>query len=380
VLSAQTVEFDVDSDVGDSFLDMIAEGGPEPVLNCDAMYFVRPSVRMLFHCEVGNTLERAAAIRKAAKPLLMQAASSPGPIRDAIESGQLYGTEFDWHFYSGTQPDAATRLPLVGEFYGDDGSQTFSLLLARMYCYDQDQFEAREAIIYPPGIDRYLVWWDAPVATDPTGALGVFGEDNYVHGRAKTAGKLEVYGRGNKLVDGALYRLDAFVGGGAESVLLRQASTITIPSVLVDVDTLRAQAQACGGCYFADDANITGSFHPLPGLVFAEGDVYLSDSDMQAIYTLVSATGDITISGHSNELQGSSEFGLALAIAFEGEIKISGDKNHLVGENLALQAPVRVSGSQNLVHGLILGRSVVVTGSGNILTDGTHPHDPGPIP
>ncbi len=172
-----------------------------------------------------------------------------------------------------------------------------------------------------------------PAASDANGSpvlwaedsVKVSGSNNVLCGTAHSNGIVRITGQSNT-VSGQFEYVDAFRANSHNTVTPVEVAAATMPAPPHDIAYYRAQAQS-GGTYFPGAADIGAA--GLTGLIFAEGRIHVSGSDVVATVTLVSAAGEIGISGSHHHLTAAVD-GL-LAYTGTGDAFISGSNNTYEG-------------------------------------------------
>ena len=132
-----------------------------------------------------------------------------------------------------------------------------------------------------------------------------------------------------------------------------------------------ARGAAMGsGTYAPGNLVITEGNLPASGVVFAEGSITLAVDGLSGRWTFVSATGNVSVRGDDVIVE--PYIGNTTAIAFQGDVSVAGNGGLLVGELHAPRGSFDVTGSGNTLLGIFVGAGVQLTGSRNVLTDGTH--------
>ena len=121
----------------------------------------------------------------------------------------------------------------------------------------------------------------------------------------------------------------------------------------------------------AGDLTLTAANLPPEGVVFAEGALRFDASDTSGNWTLVSGRGEVVIVGADNTIE--PYLGNVIAISFGRGVSVEGPRNALTGELFAPRGTLQVEGDHNVLAGLFFGLAVRVSGSENVLSDGTHP-------
>jgi hypothetical protein len=344
-------------------------------LNCDEVVFARLGLRSIVQNVPAMGPEFAASMRSRAKILTLAAVvASQSVLHGYLERGLLAGLEFDWFFPHGAEAPTSYRLPGVVEAYvlGPDGEPR---LVARIYGYDTQQYAKRRAVVqmmitHPMRV--YPVWTEDVVTASgsPECMLAISGMGNAFHGRSVVADALFLTGLNNALLDGLLVGGESVVQARNQVGPVLHGDFATAPAVPFSETSARNLARASGH-YFSGDVSLDAEDLPAAGLVFAEGTLRVNASGFSGRVTFVSASGAVHLSGEGDSLR--PYLADVLAISFAQKVIVSGDGNAFLGELHAPQGSVEVPGSGNTLVGILAGRSVCVSGSRNVISDGTHP-------
>lgn len=351
-------------------------GDPEPDMNCDELVFPRANLKVLIQNDRPSDPDRSAELRSLGKSF----------VRDAVlpnlpQSHPIHGIELEW-FLSGYSPvpPPQDRMPIDVELWSADELGEPQDLLARVYLYRRAQYNSRtaalEGVVGHP-LRSFDVWADNVVThLGPSGngfdyfdTLLVVGGGSEFYGPIASDTAVKLTGGINVFHDEVLYTTWVYTQwyDPVSPYLVAEAEA---PSFDHDVDEARAYALEHGS-YFPASVDLAGSNLPPSGVIFAEGDIRFLDSNREGRWTFVSAAGDVKIEGDDNRIRC---FALGVtAAAFSGRVRVTGDDNSILGELLAPEGLLKISGSRNSIHGILVAESVVIAGQDHLISDGTHP-------
>ena len=344
-------------------------------LNCDEVVFARLGLRSIVQNVPAMGPEFGGRMRWQAKLLTVATVvGSESVLHSYFEQGLLAGLEFDWFFPTGGQAPTTNRLPGEVEVFvlGPEGERE---LVAKVYGYDAQQYAKRRSmvqmmIMHPMRV--YPVWTEDVVtaAGGEESPLAITGMTNRIHGRAAAGGALFLTGIENALVDGAIVSGESVIFPRNQVASLTHGDVGGGPSVPFTEPEARNLARS-SGLYAAGDLELDADDLPTSGIVFAEGTIHVNACDLAGRYTFVSASGAIHFHGGRSALR--PYLSDVLAVSFAQGVAVSGDGNAFLGELHAPQGTVEVTGSRNTLVGILAARSVAITGSHAVVSDGTHP-------
>ncbi len=362
--------------------------GPESEWNCLAIEVVERGLWSITPNYRSGEAEYEDKIRVLTKELLAETVfASNGQIGQWRDDGTLYGVEFDVFLNDPTQkPQPGEYLSVLGRVQGNGLDGTYGPL-GKMYCYDQELYEARaQAIADMMGgvpLAEHQIWMGEVLhATAATGTpLKLVGNSNTFYGDAKTHGSARIGGDFHLVQNHMRYRLGVSVhGDGHELGELEPEGVVPYLRTRNKAAWYRAQAIAAGTYFSGDvvivpDANgapMTLSGVPVSGIVYSAGSISVEGSNLTAVLTLVSAE-DISISASSSSITAAADGVLAYADSREcgAAISLDGNSNLLRGVVLAPRSEFRLSGSSNTFFGRSVARRITVSGSENFVSDGT---------
>lgn len=126
---------------------------PQPALNCQVLELIDPAIRSIVQVPTNVDAATETALRRLAEGFMENVIlGSSGQMNLWYQEGTLYGVEFDWFFVPSMQPPVGEILPTIGEIVGYQDSPTAGadptpILLASVYCYNEEQFNLRQAAI-----------------------------------------------------------------------------------------------------------------------------------------------------------------------------------------------------------------------------------------
>lgn len=347
-------------------------GGTEGDMNCFEIVFARSGLRAIVQNfpDMGEGFTQNQ--RTLAKWLTREVAFRPGnAIHSYLESGELYGIEFDW-FFPGPVGLARPSLPRSVDVHlsarGEEGpfAEVYGFLAGEYAAYKL----AVEGMIGHP-MESFVVWEPETLCTGAA-RLTLVGQQNQLQGPLLAGGDVRLAGYGN-VVDGPLWVAGLFQRTeGNRTSFVGRCDGVPLPNPGVHLETLRAEARS-NGTYFPGDALLATNAPPT-GVVFAEGHLTVAASGWSGAWTLVSASGDVELAGDDLALQ--PGVSTVTAIAFSGSVRVSGDRVRAVGELHAPQGTLDVSGSSNTLLGAFTAGGAIVGGDANLLSDGTRLPDP----
>lgn len=350
-------------------------GDTEGELNCDELSFPRAGLRLVMQAEADAGAERRAELRVLAKIAIRRSIlEADGLLADLHDKGAIAGLEVDWFFPGGAMAPSPDDLDVVGELWGTDDVGE-PVLHARVHAYDEAQYTQRvakiEAMLGHP-MHTYDVWaGDVLTSVGAAKDLQVFGAANSFHGRAASAGDLRLIGPSNCSPDGLAavgkIEVEPSCTVGSEEKL----ATLSVLAPAIGEKDARALAKA-SGTYSAGSLFVSPWSLPANGTVFAEGDIVVWSNGVERQWTLTSGSGDIIVLGSGNTIRPHTHS--TAALAYDGSVVLLGGWNHLEGELMSVASPLYVLGNWNLLHGILVGEGLLIGGSGNVVTDGTHPH------
>ncbi len=343
-------------------------------LNCDEVIFPRRGLRSIVQNVPAMGPEFAASMRRRAKTLTLAAVlGSNSVLHSYYQQGILAGLEFDWFFPNGNQAPTTYRLPGIAEIFVL-GAESEPRLVARVYGYDAPQYDKRRATVqmmisHPMRV--YPVWAEDVLSScgGHGSPLAITGFANAFHGRVAASDALALTGMQNLLMDGALASGETFVNPHNQVAFLLHADLAPAPSVPFAEDAVRSGARSTG-TYAAGDLVIDEEHLPPAGIVFAEGSIRVDTTGAVGRYTFVSASGSVQFRGDGNAFR--PFLADVLAVSFSERVVLSGEQNQFLGELHAPLGTLEVTGSDNCLLGILVGASASVTGSSNVVTDGTH--------
>jgi hypothetical protein len=339
-------------------------------------FFPRSGVQVLFPNDDPADAERSAQTRKGAKLLYERVVLElGGALSGYLATGQLAGVEIEWYPDAASDPVNSNRLPALAEIWELDETGA-SVLRARMLAYNTAQLQARDAeLVVAQGgaLASWTVWANAGMAATGGADEGVrvTGSDNDMHGRVDSAADVSVISTGNEFVDGVRYVGQFSLNAQSTAYSSKAVTSISSPAVPFTEATARSEALAAG-TYYAGDVEFTSLAPPPAGLVFAEGDIRVTGLQLAGSWTFASATGKVVISGDQNTMTPYKDF--VAAVAFAGRVAVTGDGNQISGELHAVGDSLLISGSDNVLRGLMVAADLSITGNSNVLSDGTDPH------
>ena len=344
-------------------------------LNCDEIVYPRANLKAIAQNLVLATAEETAEAHHAARILGKEVVLAPGtPLNDDYLLGNVYGVEYDWWFPNGTVPPTGNRLTALDtEVYGEDANGN-PVLVAMVYAYDAAQYDTRKTEIEDfvgSTMGTYRVWTENVVTgASPNRWLAITGDENEFFGYLSTKGSVRLYGMDNSLFHG-IGSMQPLVKTAPNFVAFQEIVTsVAVQANLIHEATARSEAQA-NGSYYSGDVVITDQTLPNDGMVFAEGKITVACNGQTADWTLVSAGDKVVFSGDNNLITPFDQH--VTAVSFTDRVVVSGDDNTLVGEMLAPAGWFDVSGSYNVIHGVFRGTGSRISGSYNVVSDGTHP-------
>lgn len=349
---------------------------PEDPLNCDEVYFPRADTYAI-HQSFPNDSAQKEADRRYRTEVYFRAAvlETSSTIHGYWTSGLLHGVEFDWFFPAGSgTPPTPNRLGQAAAIYAPNGSGG-TVLVAKMYCYDASQYAARKSAI-EQGIghvmDSYTVWADDVATSSGVGGerLVVGGAGNEVYGDCSSNSGAKVEGSGNAVIDGIDHVRPLNVHSSNTVAWDISVSAVSAISIPFTESAARTEAQQSGS-YHSGDVVITTSNAPNDGVVFAEGNITVSGNALSGAWTFVSAQGTISFTASDLDLTPYQDH--VVAVAFAGDVEVSGTRAEVFGELHAPSGIVDISADESRVHGLLAGDRVHVNGDNTVVTDGTDP-------
>ncbi len=193
-------------------------------------------------------------------------------------------------------------------------------------------------------------------------SIKISGNANTFCGWAHSNGSVHFTGQDNA-VSGRFEYVDDFRSNNNNDVTPEAAASGSMPRPPHDIDYYRSRAQS-GGTYFPGKADIDAG--SAGGLVFAEGDIHVSGSDVSFDVTLISAAGEIAISGSRIALRAAVD-GLLL-LAGSGDAFISGSGNSYNGSIFVPQGDFSRHGADDsVVAGPVIASTISWSGSrGNL--------------
>jgi len=374
VLADGTDCVDVDGEGASCGMAAASGGEIEGEMNCFEIHFVGTDVRAIVqnYPEMGPHFasHMATFAKYLYRSVVLEADSTLATHR---RSGDLFGIEYDWFFPPLSPAAAGLHLPDPVDVRYNDGVGD-PTLLAQVYGYGEANYALKKAMIeqmigHP--MDTYPVFETDLLDAGSAGLIEVSGSHNDVHGPSFAGSGLHVTGIKNTLATvGTAGRHFVRAGNEVEAIV---PGRLFAAARGADVERMRRFARQ-RGTYVHGDLRIDADHLPPAGLVFAEGSITLSGDGVQGRWTLVSADGDVSLRADDTVLEPS--YGNLAAVAFSGDIELRGDGNLWIGSLLAPDGRLELTGSDNTLLGTFTGSGVQLTGSDNVLTDGTRPLQP----
>ncbi len=228
---------------------------------------------------------------------------------------------------------------------------TFSLRAARLAGAFAFAITTGVATTAPAQAPAGLTLWAAD-------SIRISGSENSFCGWAHSNGSVSHTGRDN-LFTGSVEYVTTLKSNDQDGINGVRTTATTMPLPPRSLEEYRALAQA-GGRYFPGDAALDDA--DLNGLIFAEGNVRISGSGAIGTVTLISATGEIGITGSNNRLAAAMDD--VLLFAAGGDSFVNGSHNEYRG---AMFAPTgdfsRHGADDSLVAGPIVALTVTWSGS-----------------
>jgi len=340
-------------------------------LNCFEIWFPATDLRAIVQNYPAMGPAFAHEMRTLAKYLFREAVlRGDSSLATQRRSGLLRGIEFDWFFPEAQAGAVPLHLPDPVEVYlTADGSRSH---LATIYGYDGSGYAAKKAMVeamvgHP--METFVVF-EGDVLSIPAGGepLALRGDGNELHGPLRSAPGARFTGTRNAVHD-SLSTLGAVqLGEGNRVGVLLPDVAAPEPGVPASAAIARRWAQR-HGTYYPGDAVLTAEDRVPAGLVFAEGSITLAGDGLSGRWTLVSATGDVVLA--SDDLRLTPWIGETLAIAYAGDVAVRCDRGRVVGAIHAPDGRLELAGAKNRLVGTFVGAGVTVTGSLNVLGDGT---------
>ena len=312
--------------------------------------------------------------------------ASTGQIRAWHEDGTLAAIEF--HLFEndpGGKPTEEECLPLLGSITGYD-PEGVPGEIGIIYLFTQAQYDARIAQLagmmggVPPA--QYTVWLGAVLHSASTKRLSMTlsGIANVIDGALRSNGDLWLACWGYVAPDTHYYATNSNVSGGGNvfGPLVKAAGYDPDP-LARDAGAYLAAAQAAG-TYFTGDVSIvadptgapqTSAGQPLSGVVYATRDITVGSGVVGAL-TLV-AEGVVSFPGNDAVLDAAVDETLAISLGASqnGGVVLSGSGSRLSGSLHAPSAAITLSGGGNHWNGRAAGATIRLSGTGNVLGDGT---------
>jgi hypothetical protein len=344
----------------------------EGEMNCFEVWFPRANVRGIVPNFPDMGPDFATHMRKLAKLLTCEAVlRGETSLNGHLRGGQLYGVEFDWFFPDMPGMPPRNNLPNPVQVYLQRTSGT-STRFATVYGFGPAEYAAKKAMVeamvgHP--METYVVWSD-DVLTGTAQPIVASGVGNRVSGPISSAGSFGLLGLENAF-QGVLSTVTRpLLSSGNHLQYVHRVDSVRTPSLPMTVGEAR-NAALDGGTYALGNLVVTEWNVPPDGVVFAEGSITLASDALSGRWTFVSATGNVSVRSDDAVLE--PFVGNTAAIAFEGDVSVTGNGGLLAGELHAPRGSFDVTGSGNTLLGIFVGRGVQLTGSRNVLTDGTHP-------
>lgn len=339
----------------------------EGEMNCFEVWFPRANIRGIVPNFPDMGPGFATHMRKLAKLLTCEAVlRSETTLSTQRQTGQLYGLEFDWFFVP--MPPRNSLPNPVQVYLNRRGGETSHF--ATVYGFDEAAYAAKKAMVeamvgHP--MQTYVIWAD-DVVTGTGQPIRATGIGNRVSGPVSSAGAFGLLGLDNAF-QGVLSTIGRpRVQAGNHVQFTQRVDSIRTPALLTTVGQARSAAMG-GGTYAPGNLVITQANLPPAGVVFAEGALTVAVDGLSGRWTLASATGNVSIRGDDVVIE--PFVGNTTAIAFEGDVTVAGNGGLLLGELHAPRGSFDVTGSGNTLLGIFVGAGVQLTGSRNVLTDGT---------
>lgn len=356
-------------------LTALVANDPGDILNCFEVYFPGANLYAIVPDKPANGPVFTDQMRALAKNLANKVILLPGNYsNDQFVTGQTYGVEFDWFYPGATNPPMRPNLPYPVSVFLAPGSGVPATLFSKVYSYDHANYAVRkaalEALIGHP-MDTFVVWLGpAMVSTSMLwgGGIEVSGSQNQMAGSLEAAGNVQFSGALND-VEGAVSAVstvDLGVGNTADEVF--QAASQPEAALVLDENYLRNLAKSYG-LYSAGSLTLTNANIGSSGIVFAEGDLVVSADGLQGDWAFVSASGNIDLGGDGHQLE--SALGSVIAISYRGDLSFTSTNAQVVGESYAPGGTIDVTGTGNSLLGTLEASQVKVSGSANLLSDGT---------
>lgn len=329
-----------------------------------------PGVTALVPTDRMGDAARAEALRTMSLHWLADIQRDGGPFATQLASGAVAGLEFDWWPDSQPKPLSTTPLYTIAALTARYDASSPEVLLGYVYAYSQLGFDVRRTALALQGIPLEapvtVFSGDVITVTDRRLDLTMGGVGLLVDGNVCVRDDVIVTVPGATL-RGDLTLGDELVQDGPLAiegqVRVGTPGTVGLPFSLSEARALAIAA----GTYHAGDAFLLGNLPPN-ALVFAERDIRVDAWGVSAQVTLVSATGNITITGGGLSLTAKKDH--VLALAFAGRVDVQVSDSVLTGWVAAPNSEVRVASTASRLVTRILAKHARLEGTGLTVTDG----------
>lgn len=191
-----------------------------------------------------------------------------------------------------------------------------------------------------------------------TSMLSLNGSSYTISGNAHTNANFTANGSSNTISGSCEAVGNITVNGGNNHIDKRvpHASVVTMPDFS---DSIKQQAQACGQLYNGDKT-FNGSSIDVTEPLYVNGNITINGSKFKGVGFLF-ATGNITFNGSSIKMSSGDS---VCIYSKSGSIRVNGSGAAVDGILYAPGGGITMNGSNQVVHGRVIGNSVILNGSG----------------